>query len=479
MSLKLIMRGACLAAMLFLSTAPTLAQHNLPDFGESQAVSLPQERMLGRAWLMSFRSQAPVVYDPIIQDYLENLIYRIAAGSELQERRLEVVVVRNPTINAFAVPGGVVGVHDGLFLAAKTEAQLASVLAHELAHLSQRHFARGVAERQKAAQKSLLGLLGGLVLIAGGATDAGMGTVMGSQAAVQQESLRYSRLYEQEADRIGIQNTARVGIDPNGAGNMFENMQAASRAYGARPPEFLLTHPLTETRIADAKNRARQFPKRMYEQNLDFQLVRTRIEKSYFEDTSKAVAHFREKRAKGGKNAEAAQYGLVLALTDHGEYDEARKLLAPLRKFSPMNIIYAIAEVDLNVAAGDFVAAMDMVDRGVKLMPGNYPITMTSVNAKAKSGDTRRAEAILWEFSPRRPQDPHVWYELAELQGLNGQTFYLHQSRARYFVLTGRLGQAEKQLQYALPLAVDYIAAQRIQTEIRYVYQIRRALGQL
>lgn len=470
--------AAAALTLLFMS-APLLASNDLPDFGESNIVSLPQERMLGRAWLMSFRRQVPAVTDPIIQEYMEDLIYRLAAGSELKERRLELIVVHNASINAFAVPGGVVGVHDGLLLAADTESQLASVLGHELAHLSQRHFARGAEERQKSTQASLLGLLGGLVMVAAGATDAGMGTMMGSQAAAQQSSLRYSRLFEQEADRIGMQNMERVGFDPRGAGGMFENMQAASRSYGSRPPEFLLTHPLTASRISDAKNRARQFPKRMYEESLNYQLIRQRIELSYFEDDKKAVAHFREKRAKGGKHAEAAQYGLILALTQAGELEEAAKLLKPLRSFSPDNIIYAIADAGVDIARGEFERSLATIDQYLNLMPGNYPLTMARVEAETRRGNLRKAEAQLWSLSRRRPRDPHVWYELAELQGLNDQIFYLHQSRARYFLLTGRLGQAEQQLQYALPLAVDYVAAERIKTELRGVTQMRKALGQL
>ena len=479
MSMRMRIGVLVMALCLALLPVGGTAQNELPEFGEGNAVSLAQERMLGRAWLMSFRSQVPTVSDPIIQDYLETLIYRLAEGSELKERRIELVVIHNATINAFAVPGGVVGVHDGLLLAADTEAELASVLGHELAHLSQRHFSRGVESRQNSSAISLAGLLGGLVLIAGGATDAGIGTIMGSQAAVQQQQLRYSRLHEQEADRVGMQNMERVGFDPNATAAMFESMQAASRSYGSRPPEFLLTHPLTESRISDAKNRARQYPRKMYEENLDYQLVRTRIEKSYIDDPKEAVVRFREKLSKKDKNAESAQYGLVLSLIDTGEFAEARKLLAPLRKFSPDNTIYAIAEIQLEVAAGNFADALKKLDYELRLMPGNYPVTMAQVDAYNKKEDYARAEAVLWKFSARRPRDPHVWYELAELQGLNGQTFYLHQSRARFFILTGRLKQADEQLSYALPLAKDYVAAERIETERRYVAQMRKALGQL
>ena len=193
-------------------------QSGLPDFGESNAVSLSQEYLMGRAWLMQFRRQAPLLSDPILEDYVEALVYKLVATSQLKERRLELVLVNNKSINAFAVPGGVVGVHNGLIFKAETEAQFASVLGHELAHLSQRHFSRGVENRQKSSKMAMAGLLTGLVAIAaGGGGEAGMAAIMGSQAAAQGQSLRYSRLYEQEADRLGMQNCYAASLDPSGS----------------------------------------------------------------------------------------------------------------------------------------------------------------------------------------------------------------------------------------------------------------------
>ena len=148
--------------------ANAAGDYKLPEFGEGNSVSLNQEYYLGRAWLMSFRRQAPIVSDALLQDYVENLIYHLVVSSQLRERRLEIVLVKNKTINAFAVPGGIVGIHTGLIAEAENEAQFASVLTHELAHLSQRHFARGLESRKASSAMSMAGLLGGLVAIAAG-----------------------------------------------------------------------------------------------------------------------------------------------------------------------------------------------------------------------------------------------------------------------------------------------------------------------
>ena len=332
-------------------------------------MSLNQEYYLGRAWLMSFRRQAPILDDALIQDYVEGLVYRLAENSQLKDRRLEIIVVKNPTINAFAVPGGIVGVHSGLIAKAETQSQFSSVLAHELAHLSQRHFSRGLEAQKKSSAASMAGLLGGLVLIAAGSADAGVGAIMGGQAAASGSRLRYSRQNEQEADRVGMHNQAASGMDPGGAAQMFVVMQRESRNYGSQPPEFLLTHPLTETRIADARNRAATYPNRIYEDSRQFQLMRARVALSFIKDNDTAIAQFREQRAKGGRSAVPAQYGLVLALTRSGELDEARELLRPMREFAPDNITYKIAEAEIDIKAEQYDDAIATLKKGLTLSP--------------------------------------------------------------------------------------------------------------
>jgi len=467
---------SCLA-LLCAGLVSAAEKSTLPSFGESGVLPVGQEYMMGRVWLMSYRRQVPAVEDPLIQDYLENLIYRLVETSELTDARIELIVVDNDTINAFAVPGGVVGVHDGLLFKAQSEAQLASVLTHELGHLSQRHFSRSVEQAQASRIPTLLGMLGGMVAIVAGAGDAGMAAMTGSQAAAQQSRLRFSRLHEQEADRVGIQNLARAGMDPGGAADMFTVMAREYR--GARPPEFLLTHPLTESRIADARNRASQYPKRVYADNNTFQLMRVRVENSGIKSDDQAVEHFRDKLKRKGRNAEAYQYGLVLALTRTREYAQAMEYLAPLREFSPENQVYILAEADILTESGEFDDALRLLGRSWMLMPGNHPLTMAVVKAHLRAGRYKEAEKILENHARARGTDPYVWYVLAETQGLTGNTYGLHQSRAEYFFLNGRMLEARSQLGYALQLAPDEVAKERIRTEQRQVEGAARALGQL
>jgi predicted Zn-dependent protease len=348
-----------------------------------------------------------------------------------------------------------------------------------LAHISQRHFSRGVESRQNASVPTMAGLLGGLVLVATGAGDAGIATMMGTQAAVQQNQLRFSRQNEQEADRIGMQNLERSGMDPNATAGMFEVMQATSRRYGSNPPEFLLSHPLTENRIADARNRARTYPAKMYQDNPEFQLMKVRVELGFIEDKQLAVAHFRDRLAKKGRNAEADQYGLILALSRAGDYAEAEKLLRPLREFSPQNMTYGLAEAEVHVRGGEYKAAYTLLNRGMALVPGNHPITMATVAALVKMKDYPKAALILKKHAATRPSDPFVWYELAEIQGQAGDRLGLHQSRAEYFLLTGALGQARQQLSYARPLADNAITTARIDARLQHVTNVERALQQL
>nr|MDJ0878039.1 tetratricopeptide repeat protein [Halieaceae bacterium] len=325
---------------------------------------------------------------------------------------------------------------------------------------------------------TLLGMLGGMVAIVAGAGDAGMAAISGTQAAAQQNQLRFSRAHEKEADRVGIQNLARAGLDPNGAANMFTVMQSQYRG-SRRPPEFLMTHPLTETRIADARNRARQYPRRVYADNPDFQLMRMRVQASSFRTDEEAEAWFRKRLKRKGRNAESQQYGLVLVLTRQRKFAEAMELLTPLREYRPDNLPYLLAEADIYIESGEFDDALSLLGRQWMLMPGNYPLTMAVSKAHLRAGRYTEAEEILTAQASRRQNDPYVWYVLAETQGLTGNTYGLHQSRAQYFYLNGRMLEARSQLGYALRLAPDPVAQERIRTEQRYVENAARALGQL
>ena len=455
--------------------AASAQNYKIPGFGVGNAASLNQEYYLGRAWLMSFRRQAPILDDALIQDYVEGLVYRLAETSQLRDRRLEIIVVENPTINAFALPGGIVGVHSGLIAKAETQAQFGSVLAHELAHLSQRHISRGLEARNKSAAASMASLLSGLVYSAADPADAGQD----GQTAAAGSRLRYSRQNEQEADRLGMHNQARAGLDPGAAAQMFIVMQRESLDNGSQLPDFLLTHPITETRIADARNRAATYPNRIHEDSRNFQLIRARVALSFLKDNDTAIAHYREQRAKGGRSAVPAQYALVLALTRSGEVGEARELLKPMREFAPDNITYKIAEADIDIKAAKYDAAISLLQKGLSLSPDNHPLTMSLANAYFKGEHYSKADKLLSRHARNHPSDAQLWFLLAEIQEKAGNTLGAHQSRAEYFALNDAIERAIQQLNAALSLAKNQITAERIQTRIAYFETIETALDAL
>ena len=300
------------------ATQPPPEELKLPKLGESSTsmFSAEFEHQLGRAWLRYFRAQVPTIDDPLLFDYLENLIYNLVTHSKLEDRRIELVIVNNPTINAFAVPGGVIGIHNGLLLWAQTEDELATVLAHEIAHLSQRHFSRGVEFQKNQQPFTTAAMLASLILMATTGSDVGMAAMSATQAAAQDSSLRYSRGNEQEADRVGMQTMVDAGMDPHAAPAMFERMLQASRySSGDRIPEFLRTHPLSESRIADTRNRARQYPKQVRTTSLDYQLMRARVVNELADTPEEAIEKFRGELEGNPRSREAATYGLVLALS--------------------------------------------------------------------------------------------------------------------------------------------------------------------
>ena len=475
------LRLLLLLATLLASTAIAQVkdQIELPELGDASSAlfSLEQEYQLGRAWLRTFRSRVDIISDPLLQEYVEELTYRLAIHSELKDRRLDIVIVNNRTINAFAVPGGVLGIHNGLLLQAETEAQFASVISHELAHLSQRHFARSVEAQKRNSIPTMAGLLAGIILAATDGGSGGMAAIAATQAASLQNRLRYSRLHEQEADRTGMQIMVRADMDPNAAVGMFEVMQQASRYYGNRPPEFLLTHPVTESRISDARNRSRQYPRKMYTDNPNFQLMRTKVELSFIESSKEAVKHFRAKQTSLSGYHDANQYGLVLALTANNEFDEAQQRLNQLTTATPNEISYLLAQAELDMASGKLLAAIKLLENALALTPDSHPISMTLARSYLLANQPHKAEALLEHHTQVKPNDPSVWYLLAETHGLAGNIVGVHRARAEYFVLNGVLDRATKQLNYALPLVKnDHLITVKIQQRIM---QIKRMQAQM
>jgi len=479
--LSLLLRLMLVALSVCLSQQSSATENlKIPNLGESSTslFSAEYEYQLGRSWLKVFRSQAPMVNDPLLYSYLESIVFDLVTHSDLQDRRIELVIVDNPNINAFAVPGGIIGVHNGLFQYAQTEDEFATVIAHEIAHLSQRHFSRQIELAKEQSSVNIAGILAGVLLAATAGTDAGMAAMTATQAALQDQQLRYSRSNEAEADRVGMRILYDAGMDPYAAPAMFERMLAASRyTSSSRIPEFLRTHPLSEKRIADTRNRAVQYPKQIRPVALDYQLMRARVINQLADTPEEAIATFKGQLAGNARSREASTYGLVLALTQAGRPDEAALTLDGIWSGDGDRIEYVIADADIALVRGQPEVAAEKLRARLKLSPGNHPLTMAYAHALQQGGQAYLAEEVLLAQSRRKPNDPGLWYLLAEVQGLSGNIVGLHRSRAEYFILTGNLDAAIRQLSFALKLINnDFTTSAQINERLSEVGKMKASL---
>lgn len=467
-----------LLTLAVLIGQPAIA-NDLPSLGDSSSgiVSPEQEYQLGRAWLSLLRGQVPQLSDPLLKDYLERSVYRLAETSQLQDRRLEFVLLRSPQLNAFAAPGGIIGVNGGLFIHAQTEAEYASVMAHELAHLSQRHFARGL-EAQKRMQLPLMAaMLAGVVAAAAGAGDAGIAAIVSTQAAAIQAQRRFSRQNEQEADRIGIVNLERAGYDPRAMPDMFGRLMRQYR-YDQKPPEFLLTHPVSESRIADTRNRAEQYPQGGIQDSLRYQLMRARVDLQFESTPGLSAKRFRAMLDED-ESLDSARYGLALAQIRSAQLQEAAATLQPLLLKAPNEITYNLAQVELDITANRMGEAQKRIKQLLELYPDNYPVRQAHIDLLIKQSRLQEAEHELDRLVGARPRDPDVWYQVSEVRGLSGNILGLHQARAEFFALVGDYTQAIEQLDFAKNRSSTFQTSARIDARQQQLSDEKRMIEEM
>lgn len=445
-SLPLILLGTLLSFASF-------GQQSLPSLGDriSGTVSLEQEHRMGQQFLSQLRRSAPTIPDALLNNYLENISFKLAARSELKDRRLSFIIIDSEEINAFAAPGGIIGVNTGLFLNARTEAEFASVMGHELAHVSQRHFARGIDQAQAGRVGQLAGLLASVLIMATSDGGHGMAAATAAQGVAMDQQLRFSRSNESEADRIGQDTMYNAGFDPSGQASMYERLLAANR-FGRRPPEFLLTHPLTETRIAESRSRASRYLPREYTRNLDYQIMRARVVGHYARDKAGLVIDTqRQFEASNSEfDRDASRYALAVAYWENEQYAEASETLAPLLEKYPNRISLVVTQAEIFTKQREAGRAIEYLRRHLEINPNNHPLTMAYVDALIETRAYNRAASVMEEHTKVRSNDHHLWYQLAETWGQAGEISKVHQSRAEYFSLIGDLRSAREQLQFAL-----------------------------
>lgn len=425
----------------------------LPELGQPADLiaDSPTEYRLGQAFLRQLRASTPLFGDVLVREYLENLVYRLSTHSPLVDPVFTLIVVDDRQVNAFAVPGGVIGVNTGLMLTAETEDELAGVLSHELGHLSQRHFARSQEANKYNQWLALGGLIASIAAASAGGSQAGMAIGVSAQSLAAQNQLRYSRNYEQEADRIGMQTLTQSGYEPRAMPTFFARLDRTTRQLGY-VPEFLLTHPLSSTRLSDLERRVSSAKRELRPENPSFRLLQMRLQIAYSDQLDENIHAFES--ALQDDNAPAAtRYGLSLAYLRQSRLDEALTTLMPLLKTDPNRLEYRITEIDIAMARRDYAHALALSQSAWGIYPGQRSVLEPYTRAALALNQADRVRPLLDKAVRDHANDTLLWRLLADCAAQQKDALAVFRARAETLYLNNRERPAEEQLKNALRLA--------------------------
>lgn len=430
---------------------PNAFAAELPDLGNtaSAVLSPAQEYELGRNAIKEIQTQIAFSQDDIVNSYLQNMGYRLIAVQGLGQNPYEFFVIKDKTLNAFALPGGFICVNSGLILATGSESELAGVLAHEIAHVQQRHIARMYEHMGRIQLSTIAGILASLVL-ATQSGEAAQGALMATLAGSQQSMINYTREHEKEADAVGINSLAKAGYDPMGMPAFFHRMSQATRFYGNHVPEYLLTHPLTESRMVTAQSRAKTFPYRQVPDSLQYHFVQARVQLDQFVIPKEAANYFSTKLATGQYRHRAGTlYGYSLALLAQDKPAEAKPYLDEL-------IVEHADQPLIQMAYAQMELGLKQTDQGLKRLantlanhPGHFAIALSFSDELIKLGATDDAIKLLKKQLTVKPLRPKIWDHLARAYAKRQEPTQAHLAQAQYCRYTGDLMGAIAQLRLA------------------------------
>lgn len=391
-------------------------QSDLPNIGTAAAstLSVAKEKEFGDAYMRMLRASKPIIDDPLLGEYVNALGHRLVANANDVRTPFQFILIDNQAINAFAFFGGYVAMHSGLFLHAKTESELASVMAHEIAHVTQRHLARSMEAQAQTSPLTVAALVGSLML-AIAAPEAGIAAAHAATAGSMQSQINFTRRNEEEADRVGIETLARADFDVEAMPRFFSRLADEYR-YASQMPEYFSTHPLPASRITDSRARARQYPQKSVPDSPDYQLARARIVARYSGIADRSAMDWFERRHKAASPAEkhSLDYGMALLDIDARRYQQAREKLAPLIKAQPNNRFYIDAMTDLEIGEKQYDSALSRLNQALNQQPNNRVLLLNHAYTLVKAKRGGEAIKALERYTHQHADDSNGWFLLQQ-----------------------------------------------------------------
>lgn len=448
MKLKLLI----IILVFALATGWSVAFSNeLPDLGDVSATVLSplQEQAIAEQILREVAVSDDVLQDVEVIDYLQALGARLVANGPDKRQKFNFFVVRDNTINAFAMPGGVIGVHTGLILAANNESELASVLGHEIGHVTQRHLARMLASQKYDMFKNIAGIALAL-LVARSNPQLATGALTTASAVGVQNQLDYTREHEREADRIGLQILDSGGFDSRAMPAFFTTLQRGSRFSEGSAPGFLRTHPLTSERIADVTNRVEQMPYRQVSDSVEFQYVRAKL-RAMQGGRQTAIDVFEQNiRERRYANEAAEHYGLAYAYLLKGAYEQVERELVWLKKNAPQHAMIERLGARLEVAKNNPQQAAKQYAAALKSYPDNRALIYGYVEHYLAIGQADKAIQLAREKQALYPDDAYLYDMLAKAYAMQNKALLSHQALSEAYYRKYDLARAIEQMDLAV-----------------------------
>lgn len=428
----------------------------LPDIGDPSSVyfGADDEQKLGLSIVRRLRERGAIMEDVQLNEYLNSIGQSIVTYADHNGAPYTFFMVRDSGINAFALPYNFIGINAGLLLATQREDELAGVMAHEIAHVSQRHIARAIADMQRLSLPMAAAMLAGAALAAAASKQAGQAALVGSMAASAQHQISFTRANEQEADRIGMRLLANAGFDPQGMTDFFSKLERLSSGEARNQiPDMLRTHPRPESRAADTQDRRPAPPIRQAgpRDRKAYDLAKARTRVLLTEDNQTLIRELETRLVKGDFTNEASErYAYALALRQAGRYDEAQQQVNRLQRSDPDRLAFRVEAAEIALARGHREQAWQLFEEALRLYPDDFTLAMHYGRTLSAQGDPQRAMRLLQPHLRHRPNDPQLYATYAQAAQRAGDRAATHATMAEYHYLNGELLAAIEQLDIGL-----------------------------